>query len=165
MLPMFLLQMVAHAEPPPMVPIETVVADSELVMVGTAQRVFFEALKPGESLTRNSHDDYWVEYRVDEVLFGEAPVKVGETLRIAVDPGACEKYDSTFKRTDAGFFEDDRPIEPQGWMPSGPQILLLDVEGGRVRQSQDAFWVSPKPADAEARRAMRALLGKSKKRR
>jgi hypothetical protein len=161
MLTLSALVTVALAEPPPYEPLEEVVARADLVIVGTAERIYFQALKPGESLKSNSHADYWMEYRVDDVLFGEAPVAKGETLRITFDPGGCEMYDFVIRRDGDTFVEtmvgSERTLDAAAWLPDGPQLLVLDLApDGSVRH--EVHWVSPEAATREARATMRRLL-------
>lgn len=145
-----LLTALAFAEPPPFTGVDEAVAESELVVVGTAQRVEFQALEPGQVIEQSSLQPFWIEYRVDAVLFGDATAP-GKTLRVHTGASGCEPYTIQVRRDGDRFIESalemktQRELDPASWLPTTPQVLILDVAADG-RTSNHGFGSTPEPA-------------------
>lgn len=135
---MFALIAAALAEPPMFTSVEVAVPQAELVVVGEPVRVEFEALSDGESLKGWSLKPFWLEYRVDQVLFGS--LRPNQIIRVHTEASGCEPYDFTVRREGGTFIERvdhggaERTLDPSSWLRQGqPTVLILD-------QRDDGSW-------------------------
>lgn len=157
----------ALAEPPPFVSLEDAVQQADVVVVGQAQRVEFQALEPGATMRKSSLNAHWVEYRVTEVLHPLPDVEVGDVLRVDFESGGCEPYTQVIQRDADRFLEWDgdaadpkkRTLDPKHWLPEAPQILALTKPGETWLAV--GFGATPLAADDEGRaRTAKALKKK-----
>lgn len=167
LLPSYLLT-VAQAEPPPFVSLDDAVKQSSLVVVAEAKRVEFQALEPGQKLSKSSLDPHWVEYTVSEVLFAgrDQDVKVGDVLRVDFDFGGCEPYTLEIRRDGDRFLQRDADasqptdivLDPKHWLPAEPQILALNKPG--EMWFAVGFGATPIAADEDGRAKIAKALKK-----